>query len=304
MLGALFLWRRVRRINPAIVHIHDPELLLTTYVLRMLGYKVIYDVHEDYPEKIREKGWIPRWMRGCVRLVFMGIESLSCRICSGVVAATDHIARRYHPGKTVVVRNYTMLNSAEKSSNEPHVSFVYAGVLSPLRGVREMLHAIELLDNDSVQLDIYGHFTDRKLRAWVSEYKTSANVNIHGWKERDEVIAHYSTSAAGLVLLHPTGTYTQSLPIKLFEYMASGLPVIASDFPYWRDIIESEQCGLMVDPLDTQAIADAMQWVMDNPDEAAEMGMRGRQAVADRYNWKSERKTLLALYQRVLLKSG
>jgi glycosyltransferase involved in cell wall biosynthesis len=82
--------------------------------------------------------------------------------------------------------------------------------------------------------------------------------------------------------------------------MAAGLPVIASDFPLWREIVEEAGCGLLVDPKDPQAIADAMQWILDHPEEAAEMGRRGRAAVEARYNWEAESAKLVSLYRRLL----
>jgi len=86
----------------------------------------------------------------------------------------------------------------------------------------------------------------------------------------------------------------------MFEYMASGIPFIASDFPFWREIISDSNCALFVDPQDPQAIAGAMQWLLDNPEEAAAMGRRGRAAVEERYNWEAESGKLIALYRRLL----
>ena len=82
--------------------------------------------------------------------------------------------------------------------------------------------------------------------------------------------------------------------------MAASLPVIASDFPLWRQIVDGAGCGLLVDPLDPKAIAGAIQWLLDNPHEAEAMGRRGRQAVATEYNWDRETRKLVALYNRML----
>jgi glycosyltransferase involved in cell wall biosynthesis len=105
---------------------------------------------------------------------------------------------------------------------------------------------------------------------------------------------------AGLVTLHPTPAYLEAYPVKMFEYMAAGLPVIASDFPLWRSIITKEQCGLLVDPLDPKALAKAMRWVLENPVEAEAMGRRGREAVLTTYNWDAEAAKLKVLYRKIL----
>jgi len=95
--------------------------------------------------------------------------------------------------------------------------------------------------------------------------------------------------------------WTPDLTIaQMFEYMAAGLPVIASDFPLWRNIVEEAQCGLLVNPEDPQAIADALQWIIDHPEEAAAMGLRGQQAVKEKYNWNNEAAKLVEFYHREL----
>jgi glycosyltransferase involved in cell wall biosynthesis len=105
---------------------------------------------------------------------------------------------------------------------------------------------------------------------------------------------------AGIVTFHPVPNHTESQPNKLFEYMAAGLPVIASDFPRWRGIVEGHECGLVVDPKDPDRIAEAMQWILAHPVEAETMGDRGRQAVKRQYNWDLESGKLLKVYKELL----
>jgi glycosyltransferase involved in cell wall biosynthesis len=81
--------------------------------------------------------------------------------------------------------------------------------------------------------------------------------------------------------------------------MSAKLPVIASDFEAWRPFVEDHRCGLLVDPLDPGAIAGAMQWMLDHPEEARAMGVRGRAAVEEHYNWGQESKHLLDMYAAI-----
>jgi glycosyltransferase involved in cell wall biosynthesis len=104
----------------------------------------------------------------------------------------------------------------------------------------------------------------------------------------------------GLVLFHPAPNHMESLPTKLFEYMSAGLPVVASDIPLWRTIIASHNCGILVDPLDPREIARGIGHLLESPEEAREMGMRGREAVLTRFTWESQATELLALYSRLL----
>ncbi len=123
--------------------------------------------------------------------------------------------------------------------------------------------------------------------------------DIRGWLHREQLVEVLAETRVGIVTLHPTPKYLDSYPTKLFEYMSAGLPVIASDFPQWRRFVEEAQCGVLVDPRDPEAIAEAMQWILEHPDEAAAMGARGREAVRDRYSWEQEAPKLLAFYEEL-----
>jgi glycosyltransferase involved in cell wall biosynthesis len=103
-------------------------------------------------------------------------------------------------------------------------------------------------------------------------------------------------SLAGIVTFHPLPNHLDSHPTKMFEYMSSGIPVIASDFPLWRDIIEGNQCGICVDPLDPKAIAAAIDYVVTHPQAAKAMGENGRRAVLQKYNWTVQANRLIDFY--------
>ncbi len=101
------------------------------------------------------------------------------------------------------------------------------------------------------------------------------------------------------MVLHPGTNYVASQPVKLFEYMCAGIPVIVSDFPVCREIVEQAKCGILVDPLNPREIADAMEFLLTHPQQAAEMGRRGYEAVHERYNWANEEKILLHFYSEL-----
>lgn len=114
---------------------------------------------------------------------------------------------------------------------------------------------------------------------------------------RKEVNELYGSARAGIVIYQPAQNHYEAQPVKMFEYMAAGLPVIASDFPFWKTIVEETGCGICVNPQDVAAVRKACLYLLNNPDKGQEMGRLGREAVVNKYSWTSEEKKLLALYE-------
>lgn len=305
LIGSWQMFRRIRSLKLAIVHFHDPELLLLGFVLKLFGYTVIYDVHEDVPRQILDKHWLPGPLRRPVAWCVSAFESMAGKAFDAVVAATPAISACFPEGKTLVVQNFPFLEELVASDYLPYQErprgFAYIGTIARIRGVMEIIRALEFLDEDSdLYLELAGNFDEEMLKTEVRSLPGWSRVHYHGWVNRAGVVALLSQVRAGLVVLHPTGNYTEAYPVKLFEYMSASLPVIASDFPLWRRIVEEAGCGLLVDPLDPEAIAETMRWILEHPDEAGEMGRRGRRAVEEKYNWETEAGKLRSLYERLL----
>jgi glycosyltransferase involved in cell wall biosynthesis len=151
-----------------------------------------------------------------------------------------------------------------------------------------------------VRLLLAGSFEDAALEAELRRERGWLQVDYLGQIGRDAVREVLARASAGLVTLWPMPSYLDSLPIKMFEYMSAQLPVVASDFPLWRGIVEDSRCGVCVDPVNPQAIADAVRGLLDKPERIAAMGQAGRAAVLSRYNWPQAEEQLLALYRELL----
>ena len=116
----------------------------------------------------------------------------------------------------------------------------------------------------------------------------------------EEVSRYYALADIGLVCIQPLERHKVSLPNKIFEYMAAGLPIIASNFPLWKKIVDDAGCGICIDPTDPEKIAEAILYLLDNPQLGKEMGENGRRAAKERYNWKKESKKLLEVYKKLI----
>ena len=286
-------------IDADVYHLHDPELLPVGFLLKQRGKSVVYDVHEDVPRDIMTKRWIPQALRPAAAWFADAVERMAASSFNGVVAATPMIAQRFPQEKTATVRNFPLESEFPKQSNTTMRSrglFVYVGLINDARGLDAMLQAAGLLRSSDATLELAGLGDAADIDEVLSRSIANDNVRYLGLLDREGVSRLLSKAVAGLVVLKPLQSFQEALPVKMFEYMAAGLPVIASDFPLWRTIIDGEKCGILVDPLDPQALASTMSWILEHPAEAAEMGKRGRAAVRERYNWESEARALLGFY--------
>lgn len=287
-----------------VYHFHDPELIPAALLLKLCGKKLVADVHEDVPGNILIKFWLPRWVRRPVGWLVGSLEGLAAIFMDGVIVATPAIARRFSAGKALIVRNYPILDEWKSVTVTPYAErlprVVYVGKIEGVRGPAEMVEAIRLVDDvPGVGLALAGDFAPAELENELRSLPGWERVENMGFLSRSDVGRLLGRSRVGLVLLHPAPNHTEAQPNKLFEYMAAGLPVVASDFPLWRELIEGLGCGLVVNPQNPKEIAGAISTLLEDPARARAMGRRGREAVAAKYNWNIEARHFLDLYEQV-----
>ena len=282
----------------------NPELLLVGWLLRVFcGAQVVYDAHEDLPKTVLAKTYIPKPFRMFVAGVSNIVEKSIAGRLSAVVAATPHIKSKFdmYNHRSVSVCNYPLIEAWPVPSGRTKSStkrVAYVGNLGVNRGIFEMIAALELCHNH-ICFDVCGSFLEKDTEKSVMEQPGWANVKFHGWVGASEIRDILGRSLAGIVTLKATPNYLYSLPIKMFEYMRAGIPVIASDFPEWRQIIQKYECGILVDPEDPRSIASAIDFIIDNPKSAMQMGENGMKAIAQKYNWTAEEQKLLCVYENL-----
>ena len=280
-----------------IYHFHDPELLRIGLKLIKKGKKVIYDSHEDLPRQILTKHWINPFLRNCISFLIEKYENRAARKMSAVIGATSHITQRFSKiNKLCInVNNFPIISEFKETRNEKTNNFiVYTGGISKQRGIVELIKAIEKTE---IKLLLAGEFLDPKIEIELKVLEGWKKVNYLGFIKRSEISNLYEKANIGIVTLHPALNYIDSLPVKMFEYMAAGIPVIASNFQKWKEIIDFHNCGITVDPNDPNEIKQAIDYITSNPVEANKMGENGMKAVKEIYNWSIEEKKLLKLYK-------
>jgi glycosyltransferase involved in cell wall biosynthesis len=291
-------------LNADIYHLHDPELLRIALKLKKrTGAKIVFDSHEDLPKQILDKAWIPSFLRKSISSFAHRYEMKITSQLDGVISVTEAICNRFREANKNVafVANFpkldeiTLLSSDDKVSKVPN-SICYVGALFPKRGIKELVIALK---KTNATLLLAGKFSDKEFEDEVKSLEGWKQVNFLGYIDREGIVEVLQKAEIGMVTLHPTQSYQESLPIKLFEYMLAKLPVISSDFEFWKPLVEGNNCGLMVDPLNTDAIAEKINFLLSKPELRKEFGENGYQAVMTNYSWESQAENLLELYKTI-----
>ncbi len=290
------------RLDADIYHLHDPELIPAGLRLKRLGKTVIFDAHEDVPLQLLSKPYLRPATRRALAAAYGALERYACRRFDGIVAATPSIRDKFLQinNTTIDVSNYPLLCEfgvpADWQRKLPQACYV--GSIAAVRGIGELVAACATL-RSGARVSLAGRFDDAALQRRLMAQPGWERIDMLGHLDRTGVAVTMARSMAGLVTLHAAPNYLDALPVKMFEYMAAGIPVIASGIPLWRSIVETSNCGVCVDPADPRAIAAAIDYLVTHPEQARRMGLNGRRAVVERYHWAPQGKKLVAFYEQL-----
>jgi len=294
--------KALRQPKRSIFCIHDSDILLVGVFLKLFGRTVVYDAHEDTPLQISYQHWLPRFAKKPYAVFYYYLEKFCGRWFDAIIVAEPVIAKYFPPQKTSLVRNFSLVGPFRNYApvlpyQQRRQALIYIGTLSAVRGLFQMLDAAKEAEK-SVQFDFVlgGQFAPVSLE---KDVLTRYRIDFQRWVQFDRLVELMYNARVGIIIPNPIERYKTNYPVKMFEYMAAGLPVIASREGESAAFIEEAKCGILVDPMDTQAIADAIVWLFTHPDEAEAMGKRGQELVVRTYNWEHESLTLLAVYDRL-----
>jgi glycosyltransferase involved in cell wall biosynthesis len=306
-------WRRVFLLAPkavwralltpaAVYHFHDPELIHWAWLLLLRLRPVVYDIHEDYSLALSQKNYLPGWVRKRARSIADLIERGLTLPFYRIIA--ERCYRTRFP-RAVCILNYTPLSLLEKipSLNTESRHLLYTGNVTIERGALNLIRLAHVCPD--LEITMAGECKPDAFNR-IQEALNGAEDRVHiigvgRFVPPAEVRSLYEQNAwiAGIVLISDSPHYREKQLTKFFEYMAAGLPIIASNFPTWRRLIAGQGVGICVDPGDLHAAASAVEWLSRNPEEAKMMGMRGRELVRLRYNWEREGSRLISFYKRI-----
>jgi glycosyltransferase involved in cell wall biosynthesis len=295
---ALGVWRAVLREGPwQLVHFHDPELIPAMALLGILspGTYTLCDIHEDLPLQVASKGYLPEWTRLPVARMTELLDRMARGLFTGFAPATEAIARAWPPAQTRVVHNYpkAVYAGEDGGARAPDPARVlYVGGLSRARGILVALEAVALARRQRpLRLELVGWVMDADVGAAIAEAVAQGWCLHIPWLAPEALVRHAAGAGIGLVTLLPMPNYLESLPTKLFEYMAMGIPVLASDFPLWRQLVRASGAGRVTAP-EAVALAQALVEMSSDPARLATYAEQGRRAYREQYRWEREARNL------------
>ena len=304
LLGNLKMLQRLLKRKTDILHFHDPELLLLAILLRIMGKKVIFDMHENLPLEILTKDYIPKIFRIVLSKTLKLFQNFALIFIPVIFAEESYRKHFLNAKRHQTILNYPLVRDLEMvtpSKKLPN-SFGYMGGVTKERGALVTLSCAEFLHKAgyNIKLSFVGPVQEEVSKSEL--FNTSVQKELatfHGRLKPHDGWSKMAECNAGLAILQDSPNFVESYPTKIFEYMLLGLPIIVSNFPLYKAIVEESNCGIAVTPSSEKEVTQAMQWMLNNPEEATQMGLRGKRKAMEKYNWESEFSKLIDFYNEI-----
>lgn len=273
-----------------VVLLHDPELLLAIPRKVRQRQTIVWDVHEDTAAALAAKGWVPGPLRPVLRPVVRRMEARAERHHRLLLAEEGYRGRFL--GDHLVVPNMTYVSDTPPRPPDDH-RVVYVGHLSKARGATDMIEMARHLHGEGIAIELIGA-ADSDVRPLLRDAQREGLLRWYGFVPNDQALRMAEGAMAGLALLHDEPNYRHSMPTKVIEYMARGIPVVTTPNPPAIDIIGASGAGLIVDYGQPEAAADAVRRLRTDPRLRAELGRRGHQTARARFHWPVQAERFVA----------
>lgn len=294
------------RVKADIYQLHSPELLGLGRALQKRGRKVVYDAHEDLPKHILEKEWIPNFLRGPLSFIIEKYMNIVLSKYDAIVSPHSHVVNylsNINPNVKMIA-NFPLIKNRNQFTLEDYLGrgkkLCYTGTVYSYSNQEEILNAISKIEG--VTYHIPGYINPEHLKS-LKISNGFSQLTFLGRLSSEEMVTFYNQMSLGVAIYNymlnlgdRLGSYGTN---KIFEYMEAGIPFICTDYILWKEIVEQNNCGICVEPGNRDQIENAIKFLIDNPIIAYQMGQNGRNAVVNKYNWRSQEKEYVNLFNKL-----
>ena len=289
----LFSFYLIKVKKKTIVHFHDPELFLTGIFAKIIGFKLIYDMHEDLPSQI--SGYFPKCTEKVIKKFFAFCEYIFLQICDASISATPFTFDRVKSNKKFLVRNFPLYDKIFFDKKRQNI-IISTGLVNNRRGLQVILCSFELLDRIDFEYMVVGDIAPKSA---IGKFEKLLGHRFHhiSYLPHQKLVKLLEKSKIGLAIYQNHPNHEFSLPNKVFEYMERGTALIASNFSSWKDYITDYKSGLFINKEDPLDLANKISLLLDNPKLQNEISENARILIHDKFNWQNEKEELLKCYK-------
>ena len=296
-----------------IIHFHDIDIL-PWMALVSLFKPMVYDVHENYAEEMLVREWIPKVLRLPLNWSVRIAQVLFPLIIKNIVLVVPHqdhefISKRINK---IHIRNYPsilLLNDFKDNIMFRDNLIIFTGGHYDENGSMLLLDIAEIMNERAVQAQIIAtdRFTSpsyrRRFMAEIKQRKLN-NIRLIPLVPSNQIMSLMNEASIGILPVLRVPKQLKGIATKFFEYMAAGLPVVASDLPFYQEVLSCEEAGLLAQPECPETFVDAIVQLIREKEYAQYSGINGQRAFSEKYTWESQIPALHAFYKDILTKRG
>lgn len=297
--------RVAKVINADVYQISDPEMIASVKALKKMGKAVVFNMREDYSELLMRKHYIPKFLRKTAVRVYDAMMRRFLKLYDAVFSVTDSIVNKlkeqFHLDNCYLLTNFPRVRNDYNFDFDDYLKrgdvLCYTGYIYKRSRQKKVFEA--LMDLHSVHYILAGKIEENNESIIQHPYWKQVEF-IDGFNKEQQYEILKKSTIANVFRDFGKGNDGSWGVIKIFEAMEAALPVLITDVPLYRGIIEKYQCGICVNPNDVNSIKNAIKFLITNKKEAYMMGQRGRKAVIEEYNWDKQAEKYIQVINQII----
>ena len=292
-----------------IYHIHEFELLpLFLWLKIRYGKKIIYDAHESVYHYFLAFSRRPFWLIWPIAVIAHLVERICSAFVNRIITVSPWLVDSFknYNKKVSLICNFPLLEHFETKSFDKGINpiILYTGQISPSRNIDLIVESMKEVKKKfpNAKLLLIGNsicWFKGQLLGIIEKNNLENNVKIKAAIPYNQIPQLMKSVSIGMGAMAPNKFLKPAIQVKVFEYMLCKLPVISARVPSTELFVEQNKCGILIDDVSKNSIADGIIRILENPGLATEMGENGYQAVQQKYNWQKMEDELLQIYSEV-----